>query len=201
LVLGRLKDGERDIQSRMGAMSLEDTKRRFEADMPLEAPLSDREAMLSGHLLDGSSRLSVADVFAMDLSKTSPVVINIACDSGVQEFSPGDDPLGLVSALFCAGASSVLGTLWPIRSSAGRLFSEHFYKSLGQQEAERSRKPNSELRRAVNLAFAFREATLAVKRTNPAPYFWAPFVLQGAPLYFYGQRVEVSAEAVGGDQH
>ena len=201
LVLGRLKDGERDIQSRMGAMSLEDTKRRFEADMPLEAPLSDREAMLSGHLLDGSSRLSVADVFAMDLSKTSPVVINIACDSGVQEFSPGDDPLGLVSALFCAGASSVLGTLWPIRSSAGRLFSEHFYKSLEQQEAERSRKPNSELRRAVNLAFAFREATLAVKRTNPAPYFWAPFVLQGAPLYFYGRSVDVSAEGVGEDQH
>lgn len=169
----------------METESLEDTRLRLEAEMPFEAPLIDRETLLSNHLLEGSSHLTVADVFAMDLSNTHPVVINIACDSGVQEFSPGDDPLGLVSALFCAGASSVLGTLWPIRSSSGRSFSEAFYNSLAEQDKRIASAQTESAQRILNLAFAFRDATLAVKRVNPDPYSWAPFVLQGAPMYFY----------------
>ena len=178
LVLGRLSEEQRDIQSR----SAEDMRERLAADMPFEAPLTDREATLSSHLLEGSSRLTVADVFTMDLSTTSPVVVNIACDSGVQEYSPGNDPLGLVPALFCAGASSVVGTLWPIRSSSGRAFSEAFYSSLALQDGKGAQGG----RQYVNLALAFREAVLAVKKSKPDPYSWAAFTLQGSPLYFYG---------------
>ena len=179
LVLGRLSEEQRSVQSRSAA----DIRERLAAEMPFEAPLTDREATLSSHLLEGSSRLTVADVFTMDLSTTSPVVVNIACDSGVQEFSPGNDPLGLVPALFCAGASSVVGTLWPIQSSSGRAFSEAFYNSLASQDGEGAK---GEGRQYVNLALAFQEAVRAVKETKRNPYSWAAFTLQGSPLYFYG---------------
>jgi CHAT domain-containing protein len=188
LVLGRLKEGEREVQSRIQPKGLENMRLRLEVEMPLKAPLTDREVELSHHLLQGSSRLTVADVFAMDLSNTNPVVMNIACDSGIQEFSQGDDPLGFVSAFFCAGASSVLGTLWPIRSDLGRLFSKTLYDSMAKQDRGIASTATESQQRFLNLAFAFRDATLAVKKANPEPYFWASFVLQGAPIYISSSK-------------
>ncbi|KAL9093962.1 MAG: hypothetical protein Q9165_003632 [Trypethelium subeluteriae] len=185
LVLGSLKEEEKRIQSRDHESIVEETRAQLNEAMPFESPLSEREALLSNHLLEGTSRLTLADIFAMDLLKTHPVVCSIACDSGVQDFSPGDEPLGLVSALFCAGASSVIGTLWPIRSSTGRMFSEAFYKSLEEQGKYEGKNQRNQLCSVLNLAQAFREATITVKKTKSDPYSWAPFVLQGAGFYFY----------------
>lgn len=189
LVLGSLKSEERSAQSRVEPSIVKPGtfKAKLGVDLPFEAPADEREALLSSHLLEGRSRLTVADVFAMDLSKTNPVVINIACDSGVQEFSAGDDPLGLVSALFCAGASSVLGTLWPIESSCGRLFTEKFYLMVAASDVLNFRNARDPGYRVVNIALAYQLAVLAVKAVRPDPYAWAPFVLQGAPFYFYEQ--------------
>src|SRR5207248_3175738 len=92
-----------------------------------------KEALLSDNLFQNSSRITVSDIFAMNLSEKHPVICTIACDSGVQDVGTGDEPFGLVPALFCAGASSVVGTLWPIQSDTGRLFSHHFYAHLKKQ--------------------------------------------------------------------
>jgi CHAT domain-containing protein len=123
----------------------------------------------------------------MDLRATKPFVCSIACDSGVQDVNEGDEPLGLVSAIFCAGASSVLGTLWPIHSQTGRTFTSHFYNSLAKQIKE---PPIYELRfgRVLNLARAVREAIIAVKKDKKDPYSWASFVLHDAGFY----RIEQS---------
>jgi len=58
---------------------------------------------------------------------------------------------------------------------------------LAKQDRDNANKLGNSAQRVINLAFAFRDATLAVKSARPAPYSWAPFVLQGAPLYFGGR--------------
>jgi len=108
----------------------------------------------------------------MDLSKYKPVIYIIACDSGSQEVSPGDEPFGLLSAFFCAGASTVIETLWPIASAIGRVFSSRFYENVQVQMASG--------KRVVDLTEAFREATLYMKKQRPDPYAWAAFTLNGA---------------------
>ncbi|MCJ1298943.1 hypothetical protein MMC08_001734 [Hypocenomyce scalaris] len=135
-------------------------------------------ALLSAHLLENSSQLAVSDIFTLNLSKNHPFVCSIACDSGLQDVAAGDEPLGLVTALFCAGASSVLGTLWPIRSSTGRRFTKVFYESIERQrrvEEERDSKV-----KVLNLVAAVREASLEVKKEMGDPYSWAAFILHGA---------------------
>ncbi len=62
----------------------------------------------------------------------SPHISLLACESGWQEFSAGDEPLGFLTALTIAGAGSVLGTLWQLDDTgASSAFTEHFYKDLG----------------------------------------------------------------------
>ncbi|KAI1619205.1 CHAT domain-containing protein [Exophiala viscosa] len=183
LVLGSI-GGSEELQSHNHQSSIQEARARLEAEMPFEAFPTPKEVLLTDHLLGRSSRLAVADVFVMDISRNHPVVCNIACDSSVQNFTSGNDPLGLVSALFCAGASSVVGTLWPVRSSSGRFFTEKFYSNLKAQGSDPAVSRVHSPRQVLNLALAFREATLAIKKTKPEPCYWAAFVLHGAGFYF-----------------
>lgn len=104
----------------------------------------------------------------------------LACASAVQHFEAGDEPLGLVTAFLAAGASSILGTLWPVQSRTARLFSEHFYRYLRQSGQDGYG--------VHDLAFAVREAVLDVKQLWELrhPYHWASFVLHGA-WFFNGE--------------
>jgi hypothetical protein len=49
------------------------------------------------------------------------------CGSGQQEVSQGDDALGLIAGFLVAGATSVVGSLWPLNSADAATFSEAFY--------------------------------------------------------------------------
>lgn len=119
-------------------------------------------------------KLTAREVFKMDLSSKHPVVLLIGCGSGVERLDPGDEPLGLVSGLLFAGASSVIATMWPIHDRlSGAKFSEHFYGIDGDETFK--------IGEAIDLAGRMRAAALGIKR-NPqtqAPYFWAGFVLYG----------------------
>ncbi|KIW90621.1 uncharacterized protein Z519_08404 [Cladophialophora bantiana CBS 173.52] len=57
----------------------------------------------------------------------------VACDSGTQVIAVRDEPLGIIPALLYAGATSVIGTLWPVESAAAQRFSESFYSNLPTQ--------------------------------------------------------------------
>ncbi|KAJ6784830.1 hypothetical protein PWT90_06810 [Aphanocladium album] len=114
-----------------------------------------------------SARLSARDMITR-LKLSSAHVTLIACNSATQEFSAGDEPQGIIPVLLLCGATSVLGTLWPILSSDGRKFSESFYTAFG--------KPRS----VVNLARAVQQSVLDMKAKQPAPIHWAGFVLHGA---------------------
>lgn len=135
--------------------------------------------------LSENSYLSVSEILTLSLNMgNSPFVCCIACDSGVQDIGTGQEPLGLVSALLCAGASAVLGTLWPIRSDVGRLFSRHFYDHI-ETQIEQGPPLNAIGKKVLNLAQAVQYSTLQVKVEYEYPYNWAPFVLYGSPFYLY----------------
>lgn len=129
-----------------------------------EAIIADQSLVLA----DGD--FSVRDVFNQKL--VAPHITLIACDSASQSISAGDEPLGIVTALLCAGASSVLGTIWPTASSTGRNFSAQFYTELRMS-------PGIEV---YNLATALQRAVIEIRqnRRTRHPCHWASFVLHGA---------------------
>ena len=131
---------------------------------------------------EGEDRLLVSELFDAALPRGGGVHFTIiACDSGTQEIAPGDEPLGITAALLYAGATSVLGCLWPIDSRAGRAFSEAFYKETMQVKAS---SPYGGVRGALDLASAMK-ATVSKMRKGELgaeftrAYYWAPFALHG----------------------
>ncbi|KID80943.1 tetratricopeptide repeat protein [Metarhizium guizhouense ARSEF 977] len=129
-----------------------------------------KQALLFCH----GEKLAAREVFKLDLSSKRPVMLLIGCGSGVERLDPGDEPLGLVSGLLFAGASSVIATMWPIQDRlSGAKFSERFY---GIDSDEKHKFEGS-----INLARRMRAAVLSIKNNIPtrAPYFWAGFVLYG----------------------
>jgi CHAT domain-containing protein len=121
--------------------------------------------------------IAVPEIFEFDMTHNAPHYSIIACNSGTQDNGPGDEPLGLISALLYAGASSVLGCLWPTPSPAGRSFSDKFYSSLKKQMEDRTDTPDLHV---LNLATALRHAVRTMSEETQQPFFWAPFVLHGA---------------------
>jgi len=98
----------------------------------------------------------------MDLNSARLVTLNI-CNGGLYRFGPGDEPYGLVPALFTAGAENVLGTLWPIEDDIGRRFIIDFYKNL----------------LACGPAEALRQACIQFIQDQALLRHWAAFVLVG----------------------
>ena len=128
--------------------------------------------------------LAVREIFDLLMAKNAPHINIIACDSGTQNIAPGNEPLGIVSAMLYAGATSVLGCLWPIESFAGRRFSNSFYSNRNAATTE------SSSRTIINIAQTLRLAVSEL-RNNPdtrQPYHWAPFVLHGS--WFWAHRVD-----------
>lgn len=118
---------------------------------------------------------SVADFFQVNLHQ-APHFTLMACASTVQAVTPGDEPLGLVTALLCAGAASVLGTAWPVQSRTARTFTQSFMANLDGTGGDGG------CDGFLDLAVAVREAVLDL-RDSPktrTPYHWAAFVLHGS---------------------
>ena len=69
---------------------------------------------------------TISDIFSTSVHASH---INlIACGSASQIISQGDEPWGIVTALLCAGATSVAGTMWPIQVGTGERFMQTLYK-------------------------------------------------------------------------
>ena len=75
--------------------------------------------------------------------------------------------MGLSTAFLNAGASCVVGTLWPIEDRSGDRFTRAFYTELG---------------RGSTMAAALRQAQLTLRASGAAdPAVWAAFTLIGDP--------------------
>ena len=142
----------------------------------------------SSELTNPQVIFSVRDIFNIKLQ--GAVVSLIACQSARDEISTGDEPLGLVSAFLYAGATSVVGTLWPIRSSDGREFSGEFYNQIrssqrtGTEDKETGMENKQMGTEFIDLALSLQNAILKIRERRGLgdPFHWAAFVLYGAWL-------------------
>ena len=121
-------------------------------------------------LADG--KLTARDIFELSRFRADLVTL-AACESAANVIEVGDEPLGLIPSFLFAGSQAVLASLWKVNSKVAAEFMRCFYAGIEEnQGADES---------PMNKAEAVRQAMLQV-RQNPryeAPYYWAPFVLNG----------------------
>jgi CHAT domain-containing protein/tetratricopeptide (TPR) repeat protein len=117
----------------------------------------------------GDGPVSVFDLY--DLRISAELVTLSGCGTGLNALIGGDELLGLVRGWLYAGAQSVLVSLWDVHDRSTAQLMADFYERL---------------RSTDNRAVALRGAMLAARDRDPHPYYWAPFVLIGAPAYISG---------------
>ena len=136
---------------------------------------------------------TVDDVFATRV--TASLLTLVACGSAAQTVRPGDEPLGLLTALLCSWANSVVGTMWPVEARAGVAFAEAFYRRLamlaeprGPEDEEDGPRDDPARRRMIDLAVVLQETVVELKRSRRQGYntenvvHWGAFTLNGAWL-------------------
>ncbi len=106
--------------------------------------------------------LQAREIEGLDLSNR--VVILSACQTATGAVLSGEGVLSLARAFFAAGATTVIGSRWPIRDDDAAALFESFYRSLGQ---------------GATLADALKRAKAeAITARRPAAA-WASLVLLG----------------------
>jgi CHAT domain-containing protein len=110
----------------------------------------------------GDGYLNLYDLYQMRLP--SRLVTLSGCATGMNFVSAGDELVGLQRGLFCAGASSLLLSLWDVHDHSTARLMELFYKNYVA---------------TGDLPESLRAAMLELRLQNPHPYFWAPFALIG----------------------
>ena len=107
--------------------------------------------------------LTASEVAGLKLD--ADLVILSACNTAAPSGKEGDTGLsGLAQAFFYAGAESLLVSHWPVFDSVAPVLTA---ETLRRAEA------------GIPKAEAFQQAMQEVRKTNPHPAAWAPFVLVG----------------------
>ena len=123
----------------------------------------DRDPLSSGvTLYDGV--LTAREIFDMRLN--TELVTLSACQTGLNQRSPGDELIGLTRAFIYAGAPSVIVSLWSVDAHSTQELMLEFYTLL---------------KKGTDKATALQEAQKRImeKEGYSNPYYWAPFVLVG----------------------
>jgi CHAT domain-containing protein/Tfp pilus assembly protein PilF len=117
--------------------------------------------MFSGIRL-GDGYLNLYDLYQLRLGAN--LVTLSGCATGMNLVAAGDELLGLQRGLFCAGATSLLLSLWDVHDRSTAMLMREFYKNYIQTR---------------DMARSLQAAMRELRLENPHPYFWAPFVLVG----------------------
>lgn len=117
--------------------------------------------MFSGIRL-GDGYLNLYDLYQMRLN--AKLVTLSGCATGMNFVAAGDELLGLQRGLFCAGATTLLLSLWDVHDRSTSQLMQAFYREYIANG---------------NMADALQRAMQELRQENPHPYFWAPFVLVG----------------------
>ena len=112
--------------------------------------------------------LTMSDVHAVGLR--ARLVVLSSCHSGRGEVN-SEGVVGIARAFLCAGARSVLVSLWAIDDEATLLFMKSFYQHLAD-------------RKSASLALHCAMKSLRESKNYSAIKFWAPFVLIGDDVTF-----------------
>jgi len=110
----------------------------------------------------GDGYLNLYDLYQMRLG--AKLVTLSGCATGMNFVADGDELLGLQRGLFCAGASSLLLSLWDVHDRSTAELMQEFYRGyIGSGD----------------MAGSLQGAMRKLREQNPHPYFWAPFVMVG----------------------
>jgi CHAT domain-containing protein len=104
-----------------------------------------------------------------DLDLNCDLVILSACETGWGQLSSGEGIIGLSRSFFIAGARSVVVSQWAVSDISTAQLMKDFYQQLVNNAAKPA---------------ALREAKLRMLHGGSEtrhPYYWAPFVIIGAP--------------------
>ncbi len=100
-----------------------------------------------------------------DLKLDADLVVLSACQTARGVIEKGEGLSGLARAFFCAGARSVLASLWDVNDRSTGPFMKEFYGYLVK---------------GVSKEEALRQAKLKMLGSRYShPYYWAPFILMG----------------------
>ncbi|AOX01695.1 hypothetical protein BJP34_21645 [Moorena producens PAL-8-15-08-1] len=128
----------------------------------LRNPLFSAIRLLEDTQHDGS--LEVHEVYGLDLTSTTNLVVLSACQTKIGELSWGDEVVGLNRAFLYAGTPTIIASLWNVDDAATGLLMKQFY---------------SHWQGGMNKAEALQQAQKDLRETYPHPYFWAAFSLTG----------------------
>ena len=117
--------------------------------------------MFSGIRL-GDTYLNVYDLYRLRMR--AELVTMSGCATGANVAAAGDELLGITRGLFCAGAQTLLLSLWNVHDESTAAFMKLFY---------------GRVREGTPPVIALRDAMLHIRSEYPHPYYWAPFVLTG----------------------
>ena len=104
-----------------------------------------------------------------DLDLNCDLVVLSACETGRGQLSLGEGIIGLSRSFFIAGARSVVVSQWAVSDISTAQLMKDFYQQLVNNAAGPA---------------ALREAKLRMLKSGSEtrhPYYWAPFVIIGAP--------------------
>jgi CHAT domain-containing protein len=108
-------------------------------------------------------RLFAWQVMSADLRGVDLVTLS-ACESAMGRYDPNDNLRGLPAAFLLAGASTVIGALWPVTADVAAVFFHELYASIERGLGKRD---------------AFRSAQLSTRRTHHAYRDWGAFSFLG----------------------
>jgi CHAT domain-containing protein len=117
--------------------------------------------MFSGIRL-GDTYLNVYDLYRLRLK--ADLVTLSGCATGANVAAAGDELLGITRGLFCAGAHTLLLSLWNVHDESTALLMTRLYGRIAADVAP---------------VDALRETMRELRAEHPHPYYWAPFVLTG----------------------
>jgi CHAT domain-containing protein/Tfp pilus assembly protein PilF len=135
--------------------------------------LDSKHPQLSGLVLSMVDRkgqpqngfLDLQDIYNLNLP--ADLVVLSACETGLGKEISSEGLLGLTRGFMYAGARRVVASLWKVDDVATAELMKRFYKAM--------------LRDGLRPAAALRRAQVELRHETRwrAPYFWAPFVMQG----------------------
>lgn len=110
----------------------------------------------------GDGHLNLYDLYQMRFSARH--VTLSGCATGMNTVAAGDELLGLQRGLFCAGAASLLLSLWDVHDSSTAELMQAFYKAYLQ---------------TGDMASSLQSSMRQIREQRSHPYYWAPFFLAG----------------------
>jgi CHAT domain-containing protein len=124
--------------------------------------------LADGPLTDaaGNGLITAEDIAAMDLAGNRLTVLS-ACETGLGVIGIGEGVLGLRSSFTIAGTETLIVSLWSVDDVSTKDLMYEFYQNL--------------LDKRMGRAEALQEAQNEIRKRYPDdPYYWAPFICQGA---------------------